>query len=81
VEEKLYVLMGDNSKANKGKVRKTVSGTKAGIKGSSISGLSGTLGGTLTSILEVFSVSILIALLCEVVKRYWGKRRTHRKSM
>jgi hypothetical protein len=73
--------MGDNSKANKGKVRKAVSGTKAGTKRSSISGLSGTLGGTLTSILEVFSVSILIALLCEVVKRYWGKRRTHRKSM
>jgi len=75
------VLMGDNSKAGKGKVRKTTSGARAGIKGSSISGLSGTLGGTLTSALEVFSVSILIALLCEVVKRYWGKRRTHRKSM
>ena len=73
--------MGDNSKVGKGKGRKTTSATKAGIKGSSISGLSGTLGGTLTSILEVFSVSILIALLCEVVKRYWGKRRIHRKSM
>lgn len=72
------MLMGDQVK---GKARKTTKETASSGKRSSISGLSGTLGGTMTSILEVFSVSIVIAIFCEAVKRYWGKRRTHRKSM
>lgn len=74
IQEKLHILQGDSGG------RKTAkSETAASTKRSA--GLNGALGGTMSSALQVMSVSVVIALLCEVVKRFLASRRTHRKSM